>query len=545
MKTDRGEFQMALKGNLTRGLCSLFFLVLALSLVSCKSDGIQTGQEAGSTAEGTGGEAISNIEANKTDSPLQSLTYYTFLNSNTAASLKNLSQHEAYKKKREITGVDVEFIHPDNDHSLQLLMTSDELPDIIEAGWISLPGGPEKYIKDGKIISLNDYIDKYAPNFSKLLEDNPEYKKLITTDDGNIYAFPFLRGDPSLLTFRGLAIRKDWLVNVQMDIPETIDEWYAVLKAFKEQDPNKNGQADEIPLYIRWDDLGFLVAWGIKKDFYQVDGIVKYGLIEPEFKQYVATMKRWYAEGLIDPDYIITDNRLRETKLTGDKLGAQYSYTIGKENELMKGIHPTFEMIAAPNPVLNKGDVPILGQQDPVYNGYGAAISASANHIAELVKWMDFNYSQQGGLLFNFGVEGESYTMVDGYPKIKDVFWKEPTSLDRYILSSSYGPFVQDKRWMEQKSVQWKNGRDSLQTWMNAENKRHLPRLSPSEKERSEFDTIISDINLFASEMVDKFILGVEPMEHYDQFVNTLKNMGIERAIAIQQSAFNRYNSRQ
>lgn len=509
---------------------ALVFFVLSLSLASCKSDGNNGGSSQGS---------------NETES-LRALTYYTFLNSNSAASMTNLSEHEVYKKKKELTGVDVAFIHPENDHSLQLLLTADELPDIIEAGWITLPGGPEKYITDGKIIRLNEYIDEYAPNFSKLLRENPEYKKLVTTDDGSIYAFPFLRGDPSLLTFRGLAIRKDWLDNVGMDIPETIEEWHAVLKAFKERDPNKNGLADEIPLFIKWDDLGFLAAWGIKNDFYQVDGKVKYGLIEPEFKQYVATMKQWYDEGLIDPDYIITDSRLRETKLTGDKLGSLYSYTIGKENEWMKRIHPAFEIIAAPNPVLSKGDRPILGQQDPVYNGYGAAIStsAAAERIPEIVKWLDFNYSEQGGLLFNFGVEGESYTIVDGYPKIKDRLWEDGIALDRYILSSSYGPFVQDKRWMEQKSVRWKNGRDSLQTWMRADNNRHLPRLSPSVTERSEFDTIISDINMYAAEMVNKFIMGVESIDHYDQFVNTLKNMGIERAIAIQQAALERFNSR-
>ena len=509
--------------------CTLLLLALALSLSSCKSDGKNL--ELQSDKENVG-------EA------LKSLTYYSFLNTNTAASLKSLSEHEVYRKKKQVTGVDVTFIHPDSDHSLQLLLTSDELPDIIEAGWISLPGGPEKYISNGKIIRLNPYLEEYAPSFYKLLQLNPDYKKLVSTDDGSIYAFPFLRGDPSLLTFRGLAIRKDWLDNVQMGIPETIDEWQAVLMAFRDKDPNRNGLNDEIPLFIRWDDLGFLTAWGIKKDFYQIDGEVKFGMIQPEFKQYVATLKQWYEQGLIDHDYIITDSRLKEAKLTGDKLGALYSYTLGKENEFMKGQHPTFEMAAAPNPVLIKGDIPILGHRDPVYTGYGAAITTSAKNIPELVRWMDFNYSEQGALLFNFGVEGESYTMVNGEPRFKEELWEEPTTLDRYILASSYGPFVQDKRWMEQKANQWKNGRESLQAWLQADNNRHLPRLSPTELERSDFDTIISDINLYAGEMIDKFILGIESMEHYDQFVDRLKQMGIEQAIQIQQAALERYNNR-
>ncbi|WP_214628162.1 extracellular solute-binding protein [Paenibacillus agaridevorans] len=519
--------------TLGRGLTKIagwaVLLALAVTLASCRS-GEYEYQNYG-------------IDAFETAS-LESLTYYTFLNTKTAASLKNLGEHEAYKKKKEWTGVDVYFIHPEHDYSFQLLLTSHDLPDIIEAGWITLPGGPEKYLSDGKIIRLNEYLDQYAPNFSKLLNEHPEYRKLISTDDGSIYAFPFLRGDPFLQTFRGLAIRKDWLDNLSMNIPETIDEWHAVLKAFKEQDPNRNGKADEIPLSIRWEDLGFLSAWGIKRDFYQVDGEVKYGLIEPEFRQYIATLKLWYDEGLIDPEFMVTDNRLRAVKLTADTLGSQYSYTIGRENESMKGIHPTFEMIAAPNPVLNKGDKPLIGQQDPMYTGYGAAITTSADDIPGLVRWMDFNYGEEGGLLFNFGIEGESYTMMDGYPTFKQTIWEDAAELDRYILSSSYGPFVQDKRWMEQKADRLKNGRNSLETWMNADNNRHLPPLSPNEKERSELDTIMSDINLYAAEALNKFILGVEPLDHYDQFLITLKQMGIERAIAIQQAALDRFHNR-
>ncbi|WP_127585719.1 extracellular solute-binding protein [Paenibacillus koleovorans] len=512
-------------------------LPLIGALVGCSSDG-------GSGSSPSPSQAPQSSQTAAPVEKIDKLKYWVYLNSNSAASIKNLSEHGAYKKKQEKTGVVAEFIHPQSDEAFNLMMASKDLPDIIEAGWISLPGGPEKYIKDGKIIRLNEYIDKYAPNLSKLLKENPEMKKIISTDSGAIYSFPFYRGDPFLLTFMGIAMRQDWLNNLGLKTPETIDEWYTVLKAFKNGDPNKNGKADEVPLYYKWDQLGFQSAWGILNEFYQENGKVKYGMLEPQFKEYIATLNKWYKEGLIDPDYATMDTKLRDAKLTGDQLGAHVQYTVGRYNALMEGKHPTFEMKAAPYPVMTKGTKPIIGQKDPAFTGNGAAITTSAKNIPALVQWMDFNYGPEGNMLFNFGIEGETYKMENNYPKFIPEALNDNNLMGRMTLSSAYGPFVQDKRWMEQKSATSRNGRHSLDVWMNADNQKHLPRLTPTPEESSEYAAIMNDIKTFTKEMLDKFVMGIEPMDKFDNFVKTLKNMGIDRAIAIQQAALQRYNAR-
>ncbi|WP_135553686.1 type 2 periplasmic-binding domain-containing protein [Paenibacillus cymbidii] len=521
---------------------------LIVAVVGCSSSDGGGTTAATATAPGTSTSPSASASAKPSEAPkvekLDKLTYYVYLNSNAAASIKNLGEHEAYKKKKELTGVDAEFIHPQSDESFNLMMASKNLPDIIEEGWISLAGGPEKYIKDGKIIRLNDYIDQYAPNLTKLLKDNPEMRKLISTDNGSIFAFPFYRGDAYLLTYSGIALRKDWLDNLGLKMPETIDEWYTVLKAFKNGDPNKNGKADEIPLYYKWSQFGFQAAWGIKNDFYQENGVVKYGMLQPEFKEYITLLNKWYKEGLIDPDYVTMDNKLRDAKLTGDQLGTLVQNTVGKENALMKDKHPTFEIKAAPYPVLVKGTKPIIGQQDPYFDGTGAAITTSAKNVPALVQWLDFNYGDVGHKLFNFGIEGMTYNMVNGEPKFIASALADTSLMGRTTLSSAYGPFVQDKRWMEQRSAAMKNGADSLTTWMNADNKKHLPRLTPTAEESTEYATIMNDINTFTKEKLDKFVMGVEPMEKFDAFVKTLKDMGIERAVAIQQAAYKRYQRR-
>lgn len=475
---------------------------------------------------------------------LDKLSYWVYLNSQAAASIKNLGEHEAYKKKQELTGVDVEFIHPQSDEAFNLMMASRELPDVIESGWISMPGGPEKAIADGKIIRLNDYIEDYAPNLSKLLEENPDMRKIISTDTGTIFAFPFYRGDPFLLTFMGLALRQDWLDNLELAMPETLEEWHTVLTAFKNDDPNKNGQADEIPLYYKWSQLGFQAAYGITNGLIQEDGVVKHSWYTPQFKEYITLLSQWYAEGLIDQDYLTTDGKLRDAKLTGDQLGAHVQYTVGKYNALMKDSHPTFEMKAAPYPVITKGTMPIIGHQDPYYTGNGAAITTSAKNVPAIVQWLDFNYSPEGSILFNFGIEGLSYDMVDGVPTFNKEALTDTQLMGRTTLSGAYGPFVQDKRIMEQKSAANRNGIDSLETWMKAENKKHIPRLTLTPEEGSEYASIMNDIDTFVNEQVDKFVMGIEPMDKFDAFVATMKDMGIERAVAIQQAAYERYLKR-
>src|SRR5690606_27116471 len=133
-----------------------------------------------------------------------------------------------------------------------LMFSSGDLPDIVETGWLGthVPGGPDNAIKDGRILRLNELIEEHAPNLTRVLDENPEWRKMITSDEGNIYTFPFLRGGDLLLTVHGLALRQDWLDKLELDMPTTLDEWEEVLTAFKEQDPNGNGEADEIPFLL-------------------------------------------------------------------------------------------------------------------------------------------------------------------------------------------------------------------------------------------------------------------------------------------------------
>ncbi|MEK4119189.1 extracellular solute-binding protein [Paenibacillus sp. FSL W8-0919] len=539
-------------GTIRKRTAKMAILILIVAMIAgCSGKG--------SGAEEQGGEQGKEVASGGEVGYPGKLTYWVTLNANASATMQDMNGIAAYQELEKTTGTKITFQHPpagQEADAFNIMVSSGNLPDVIEYGWANVSGGPDKAISDGTIIRLNELIEEHAPNLTKVLNDTPEYRKLITTDDGNIYVFPFLRGDEYLLTFNGLIIRQDWLDQLKLEVPETIDEWYEVLKAIKTGDPNGNGKADEIPLLLDLDMTGinhaFVGAWGITTGFYQVDGQVKYGPIQPEFKSYLETMSKWYAEGLIDQDFAATDATLKDAKVTNSQVGAFSGYmgsSLGRYTELMKASNPDVKLAAAPNVVLKKGDMPILGQKDSAYNGFGAAITKANKNPAETVKWLDYKYGEKGHMLFNFGVEGVSYEKKDGYPTYTDEVMKNPDGLSitqalaKYNLASYSGPFVQDRRYIEQYSA-LPEQKAAIETWMKADNSRLMPVISPTAEESTRYASIMNDVNTYYEEMVNKFIMGVEPISGFDKFVETIQGMGIEEAVKIQQAALDRFNSR-
>lgn len=492
------------------------------------------------------------------------VTYWVAMSQNVGATLKSFGEMTCYKEMEKATNVHIEFQHPpvgQESEQFNLLVASGKFPDIIEHYWTGAPGGPAKYLRDGVIIRLNDLIDKQAPYLKKVLAEHPDWRRQILTDEGDVYGFPFLRSDPFLMVFQGPIIRKDWLDKVGMKMPETLDDWYAVLKAFKEKDPNGNGKADENgfspmlsgqPLNAFQGAGAFVGAYGVTYGFFQVKGVVKYGPLEPPFKEFLKTMAQWYKDGLIDPDFPTTDQKLMDAKVTGHQLGAFVQNTgggIGKYMGLMKGKDPQFQLVAAPYPVLKKGDKPIFGQRDFNFNGLSASITSANKKIAESIKVLDYGYGPEGHMLFNFGVEGLTYNLVNGYPKYTDLITNNPNklplqqSMAQHFRSNFAGPMVQDKRYMEQYAA-LPEQQDSLKIWSEPTNEYKMPLVTPTQEESKKFASIMTEVNTRCQEAVIKIITGQQPVESWDAVVKDLKGMGIEEGIKIQQAALDRYNKR-
>ena len=124
----------------------------------------------------------------------EKLTYWKSINTALSTVVDNFGKTDIAQELVKRTGVEVEYIHPaagQEGTALSLMIASDQLPDMIETDWSAYSGGPTKSIEEGIIYPLNDYLD-HAPNLKKFLEENPEIDKMVKTDDGIYYAFPFV-----------------------------------------------------------------------------------------------------------------------------------------------------------------------------------------------------------------------------------------------------------------------------------------------------------------------------------------------------------------
>ena len=482
------------------------------------------------------------------------LTYWDYMFSFGSAKVSDRSQTPYGKAMEEATGVKIKYIHPaagQAEEQFNLLLATNDLPDIIEQEWFNFSGGPEKAMKDGYIIPLNEQILKFAPNLKKYLDENPVIDKMVKTDSGQYYVFPFMRDDASLMVYQGPILRQDWLDELSLSVPETIEEWETTLTAFKDV----KGAKAPLSFYPWMLAVGgsFSGAFGVINNFYVDDGRIKHGLLEPEYKEFLKLFKDWYANGLLDNDIATIDPEILDANMLSGRTGATIGNlggAMGKWLGLMTKENPSYNLSGAPYPVVEKGTKAKFGQRDLEYTPVGsAAISAKSKHIELAARYLDFGYTEKGRLINNFGIEGESYNMVDGYPKYTDLITNNPTGLSMSQAMEGYtrtggAPTIQDVRYMEQ-FMETPQQKAALEIWSDTSVAAHLlPRISPTPDESSEMARIMNLVRTYSDEMFYKFIMGSEPMENYDKFIEQIKGFGLERALEIQQNALERYKIR-
>jgi putative aldouronate transport system substrate-binding protein len=504
----------------------------------------------------------------KTTYPLKTdvkLTYWSPINPNVSANYKNMGDTPYAKELEKKTGVKVEYLHPavgQEGNQFNVLAASGDLPDVIEVANYWFTGGPELAIQNKIVLKANDYINQYAPNLKKYLKDHPDIDKSVKTDSGSYYCFPFIRGADENMTYNGLAIRNDWLKDLNLQTPTTIDEWYTVLKAFKEQ---KNATAP-----LSWAGAtnpgdpfaglifggAFVGAYGILNTFYMQDGKVKYGPFEPGYKDFLTTMAKWYKEGLIDKNFASTDLKAFDANFLSGKTGASAMNVgggIGKYVPAFKDKDPKADLQPAPYPTLKKGETPEFGQRDNPFaagnNGLDC-ITPNSKNVEIAAKWLDYGYSEEGNLLNNFGIEGVSYKMENGSPVMTDEVIKNPKGLSigqawaQYARATGNGPFVQRKEYSEQYNP-LPAQKAAMKVWTQTNAAKHkLPSITPTPEESSQYSKIISDVNTAMTEFSLKVVMGTESINNYDKFIDQLKKIGIEKAISIQQAALDRYYKR-
>jgi putative aldouronate transport system substrate-binding protein len=436
-----------------------------------------------------------------------------------------------------------------------LRVASDNLPDCAFLKTSLLTGGISSYIDGGTLIGLNDYM-QYMPNLSAMYKERPEWQKQISTSDGIIYGIPKIKEDGLPRVTHGMQIRTDWLKNVNLSMPKTISDWDNVLAAFKEQDANGNGDLnDEIPLgTISYANLGqnrnlvamFALAWGLSDTFAQRNNTVFFSPYEDEFKNVLAKLNEWYSKGYIDQDYLSLNEDAMNAKIMSNQVGA-FAQTLGSGMAKFLSVWAseglTYDLAGVPYPTANDSNKYMAYNVAQVI-GNALVITSANKHPIETVKYFDYLFSAEGSTLVNYGIEGKSYTMVNGKPTYTDEIIKNPNGLApanalyKYCFGLADFPgFQLASAYLS--AIRWPQQIDAGTTFLDGI-PINLLNLQHTVEETEAINKVWGDIETYSIEMINKYIMGTESLDTFSTFQETLKSMGIEEIIGYKQAAYDR-----
>ncbi len=495
-------------------------------------------------SKGTSGGGIGDVDLSQDTIITKEPVEFTFFHS---ASKKEDGQWDTLKEAARMTNVNLKVTvsksNSDYNQAFNLMLASGEMDDIIE-GYSS--AAFTQYGVEGAFVAINKYLD-IMPNFSKFLDENPEARKQMTSYDGNIYYIPFMQGG---YASTGWFMRTDWLEKLNLKAPKTVEELYDVLVAFRDKDPNGNGQKDEIPYFNGSMSKTSLTGleclyplWNARPSWYTENGTVKYGPYDPAFKDAMINVAKWYQEGLIDKE-IFTRGSNSRAELLGNNVGGSTHDWFGstaKFNRELEGKIDGFVFEAIP---AVDGKEP---QHRPATAGYGWGISSQCKDIETAIKYFDFWFSEKGSRLVNFGIEGVHYDMVDGKPQFKpellarDDFQSLITTDGVQVEIGYKQDFEYEKQWLHPIAVKGMEMYESNLDWFldifPPLNSSYLP------EEFDEYTALYTPIKTYVDETVQKWLLGVNDIEStYDGFIKQLEALNIKRLIEVQQKAYDRYN---
>lgn len=495
-------------------------LAATLLLTSCGGGNVSTGGGSGEKTEYT----IS-------DKPVE-LTMF-FVNE------PKLEDTEVWQEIAKLTNVSVKTVSPSSADETQALNTtimSGEIPDLVVNG--NIKAIVNKYGPEGAFARIDELVDKYKCENLKAELNRPEVHSFSSAPDEHIY---YMCGVNPKTVAAGWFIRRDWLDKLGLKSPLSVDEYYDVLTAFRNNDPNGNGKKDEVPYFSRFSTPYDLTAlWGGFTDWNQQDGKVFYGPVANEYKTSLKNISKWYGEGLIDKEIFTRGGKSRD-KLLGDNVGGSTHDWFGSTaqfNDILKDKVPGLHMVAFAPPTGKEYSVRDVAIEQ------GVAIAEQSKYKEEAIKLIDFMFSKKGRLFGNFGIEGKHYDMEGDYPKFRDwVIHGDKTAINILSEAGACTKFSteQDFRYEEQ----WMNDDANAGAQMYINNNylvEKFPALSYSTEDYDKFNKIMTDIKTYVQETSQQWVLGAKDVDAtWDEYVATINKFGLNEALEIQQKAYDKY----
>ena len=459
-----------------------------------------------------------------------------------------------------------------------LMLAEDNLPDIISnTGWTFSQF--HEYVEEGYFLNLTPYLE-LAPNLQAIFEQYPDYKQQMTNTDGNIYGLSQLTTINQNAPLRGF-IDERWLQNVGKDVPRTVDELYELLKVFKAQDANGNGDPnDEIPMYLSADYKNrnntfraLANAFGIYSDnptrkmAIDENGNVFAPWNTDNWKDLMKYCHKLYEEGLIDTNYVTRTAAEFKEMVKNQTVGVFSANAPFAQAGLTIDYDANFQYM---HPMTSKySDQATLVLTSGASTNVSFALNANidpekAVRLMEMVNWI---YTADGAFGIGMGVQGldweyeytkwsDEYGVLkmfcpEGYENSNDYKIKaciingafsmySPAEGRDYILTDIVSDDVlyNDQEFAER--CGWfclvEQGIRESEVKITS-----LADLNYSKAEAKERSTLVTDISSYVEQMITQFITGEADIDAtWDTYVATLEQMQLDRWVEIDQTAYDR-----
>ena len=482
---------------------------------------------------------------------------------------ENYVAWQEFKKLFEAKGLEPEFEIVATDQyetTLQTRMASAvDLPDFLNVSQLD-DVTILNYVDMGSILAINKIIDEYSDGTAKKFYaeggKGERSNILNTAEDGNVYWISQIQattydGKPGS-TCMGINVRADWLEALDMDVPETADDFYNMLKEFREKDVNDNGQEDEI---LALGSVSF--TNGIGQWFGLVSGISSFVIEEGKvtspwyqdgIKEYFAFMNKLATEGLMDTSLLGAPGDQLDKVVAENKAAALYTYAMQTWFEPSTGIEDARYLPIGPLKAVD-GVEPVNAIEPPFLSYNRWAFTKECEDLEAAAALLDILSSEEYEILTQWGVEGESHEIVDGERQLLPIAlndaWEQAAEEGRTIGDFLWanGSMFPKRRFVpmeneigvvpEYKAEYQRAIIDYHPTVpLGTANYFPVPTIEQVERKLE----IITDLTTQSEELATGLILGQLSLDDWDAHIDSLKALGLDDLLEIDQSLLDRFN---
>ncbi|TCZ78194.1 extracellular solute-binding protein [Paenibacillus albiflavus] len=428
---------------------------------------------------------------------------------------------EAWKWLEEKFNVELDLMaipangYPDK---LSLTVASGELPDLMV--WSKYPD-PElnKYAKQGAFMQLDDIIGNYPH-----LMETPQQAFDNVKIDKKLYSIPRTRP----LQTNAVMIRKDWLDNLGLPIPKTVEEFAQTALKFTTDDPDKNGKADTFGISVG-ESLTFLdqlwVAFDTGNGWLKTaDGTLMSEDVTPGRKQALGWLADLYKQGALDKDFPVLTYTQVNDKFVAGKSGIMIGGGVSNYGAFiadMKKINPKAEIIMIDPPTGPNGTKG-TPQSAGLYGHWVINSKVSKEKLNKIMEILDWQATDEALDFKRKGIEGVHHKVEDGKPVVNDLYKSD--GVINLIAHNKFNPYFTTP------GAAPEVAQAQIDQWHNIE-KLGVPNpaiaaLTPTMQDKS------ADLRKYSLETFIKIVIGDQPLDSFDQYVQNWMSKGGDKITA-------------